>query len=82
MAYRLGVPSGTEPAQILELLRAELSKIEQNLALFDNIILKTLTEEPKNLKPGLTVLADGTAWNPGSGAGVYTYYGSAWHKLG
>lgn len=44
--------------------------------------LQELHEEPKKLILGMTVLADGTDWDPGSGAGVYTYYGSAWHKLG
>lgn len=28
------------------------------------------------------VFADGTKWNPGSGAGVYAYYSGAWHLLG
>lgn len=41
-----------------------------------------LHAEPSKLRTGMTVLADGTDWNPGSGAGVYTYYGAAWHKLG
>jgi hypothetical protein len=44
--------------------------------------LQELHEAPNKLKTGMTVLADGTDWNPGSGAGVYTYYGGAWHKLG
>jgi len=44
--------------------------------------LKELHEEPNKLILGMTVLADGTDWNPGSGAGVYSYYGGAWHKLG
>lgn len=38
--------------------------------------------EPARLYNGLTVLADGSDWDPGSGQGVYTYYGAAWHKLG
>ena len=25
--------------------------------------------------------ADGTNWNPGSGAGIYAYVGGAWTKL-
>lgn len=28
------------------------------------------------------VFADGTDWDPGSGAGVYAYYSGAWNKLG
>jgi hypothetical protein len=26
--------------------------------------------------------ADGTDYNPGSGEGIYAYYGAAWHFLG
>ncbi len=37
---------------------------------------------PTRPRTGLVVLADGTDWDPGSGAGFYGYYGSAWHKLG
>ena len=35
------------------------------------------------LKPeeGMTVVADGTSWNPGSGAGTYEYKGGTWVKL-
>lgn len=42
----------------------------------------TLHAAPKKTWSGMTVLADGTDWNPGSGQGVYTFYASAWHKLG
>ena len=44
--------------------------------------LQELHEEPRKIKTGMTVLADGTDWNPGAGAGVYTYYGGAWNRLG
>lgn len=60
----------------------ELSVVEQALREQDYIQLVELHVEPAKPRSGLTVLADGTDWNPGSGAGVYTYYGSAWHKLG
>lgn len=46
------------------------------------VIFPQLHVEPLKLKDGLVVLADGTDWNPGSGAGFYGYYGAAWHKLG
>jgi hypothetical protein len=48
-------------------------------------MLNPLTElhvAPTKLFTGLTVLADGTDWDPGAGQGVYTYYAAAWHKLG
>lgn len=44
--------------------------------------VQELHAEPIRLRAGMIVLADGTDWDPGSGAGVYAYYGAAWHKLG
>lgn len=54
------------------------------------IALDERFEEPKKLKNGMIVLANGvvdagppvTGWDPGAGQGVYAYYGGAWHKLG
>lgn len=37
---------------------------------------------PTKPRTGDIRLADGTNWNPGSGAGFYGYYGGAWVKLG
>lgn len=48
----------------------------------DQITLIERHAAPARPYTGLTVLADGTDWDPGSGQGVYTYYGSAWNKLG
>ena len=47
----------------------------------DYIALNTLYAAPKRIFDGMIVKADGTTWNPGSGAGVYAYVGSAWVKL-
>jgi microcystin-dependent protein len=33
---------------------------------------------PERLEDGMVAYADGTNWNPGSGAGPYMYVGSAW----
>lgn len=51
-------------------------------AAVDGVVLKKLYVVPKRVYEGLTVLADGTTWNPGSGAGVYTWYAGSWKKLG
>lgn len=58
----------------------ELEQIERTI----NGPLNIITVHAAPLKPrdGITVLADGTDWNPGAGQGVYTYYNGAWHKLG
>ena len=44
--------------------------------------LAELNMAPTKPRTGMIALADGTNWNPGSGAGVYAYYGGAWNKLG
>lgn len=37
---------------------------------------------PSKPRSGDIRCADGTSWNPGSGAGFYGYHSSAWNKLG
>ena len=46
------------------------------------LVLQELNAAPDRVIEGLTVLADGTNWDPGSGQGVYTYYNATWNKLG
>jgi hypothetical protein len=61
----------------------ELQKIAQAMDTADQMLmLEMIYAAPTKFRVGAVVLADGTAWNPGSGAGVYCYYGSAWVKLG
>lgn len=46
------------------------------------LYLDALYAAPSKPRTGMVVLADGTYWNPGSGAGYYGYYGASWVKLG
>ena len=46
------------------------------------LALKTLYAEPKRIFDGMVIKADGTTWDPGSGAGVYAYVGGAWVAQG
>ena len=48
----------------------------------DTILLTELHNEPERPRAGMIVLADGTNWNPGSGAGFYGYRSGAWQFLG
>lgn len=76
-------PNTTDPLEIAKWVFGELARIEQELNFpREFYMLKTLNEPPPRTKTGMVVLADGTNWNPGSGAGVYAFYGSAWNKLG
>lgn len=73
-------PSTTE---LFSYLRAELDKISQSFnQASDFIQLSKLNVAPAKPREGMVVLADGTNWNPGAGAGFYGYYGAAWTKLG
>lgn len=65
-----------------EYLRRALEQISKNLSAVENVELQTLHVEPSKRNVGMLVLADGTNWNPGSGAGVYRWTGSAWVFLG
>lgn len=79
MDYVVGqLPAGTAP----ELLR-ELRAISEALnGTRPSLKLDLLSKPPKKYSDGTIVLADGTNWNPGSGAGYYGYRAGAWRFLG
>jgi hypothetical protein len=61
----------------------ELGSISQamqspNAALF----LTPLAVAPLKPREGMVVMANGTNWNPGSGAGFYGYRAGSWRFLG
>lgn len=64
-------------------LDQELSEIEraQNEPVFI-LQLAVSNVAPAKVRPGMLVEADGTNWNPGAGAGLYIYRGSAWVLIG
>lgn len=64
-------------------LDQELSEIEraQNEPVFI-LQLAVSNVPPAKVRPGMVVEADGTNWNPGAGAGLYIYRGSAWVLIG
>lgn len=65
-----------------ESIRGDQRKREINTRnLFDTVIFKVRTAEPTDKVQGMVAYADGTSWNPGSGAGLYLYSGSSWDKL-
>lgn len=72
-----------DPALLPGFLLSELRKLQEVLNSpkpFDQ--LDTQYAAPDKPREGMRVLADGTSWNPGSGAGMYRYGGGAWHFLG
>ena len=82
MTYRVGLIEGATPEALAASLRNELQRLAVSLAQpQDYLALRTLYAEPTRIFDGMVVKADGSTWNPGSGAGVYVYSGSAWVKL-
>jgi len=71
-----------ELEKIPEFLHQELGHIENALAsIFNGELLTTRNEEPNKLRDGTILIADGTNWDPGSGAGVYVYLNGSWRFL-
>lgn len=67
---------------LAEYLEGELDALAQHFNNQDLIWLKERFVAPAKPRTGMVVLADGTEWDPGAGAGFYGYYGAAWVKLG
>ena len=79
--YAPGNPP-SDAAELQRFLREELSKIAGAITALADGHLDVTTVLPVKPRAGDIRYADGTAWNPGSGQGVYAYYGAAWHLLG
>lgn len=83
MAAYIPDPMPLDPADMAVYIQQELYRIARSQTdPLAAIVLENLTRQPTKLFDGMTVRADGTIWNPGAGAGVYSYYNGAWNKLG
>lgn len=75
------VPS--DPAALPAFLQQELLNIARATLEGNQFLsLEMLYVAPAKPRDGMVVLADGTNWNPGSGAGFYGYRAGAWRFLG
>lgn len=72
----------TDAAQLPRFILDELTKISAAIGVLAEGHIEMSYAAPAKPRQGDIRLADGTTWNPGSGKGVYCYYGSAWHFLG
>jgi len=75
-------PVPEDPQELPLYLTQELGRLGGVLEGATYFKLQELNNPPPRLLEGMLVLADGTNWDPGSGQGVYTYYGGSWNKLG
>jgi hypothetical protein len=81
MSYKAGrLPATAELPEVIERVNDELKQIEQTFG--SELRLPTLSAEPVRPRDGTVSYADGTAWDPGSGEGIYGYYAGSWKKLG
>lgn len=63
------------------LVQAELQRVAQILIELNEHIWVEEFAEPSKPRQGMVRYADGTTWNPGSGAGMYLYNGATWNFL-
>ncbi len=80
--YRPGfVPQ--EPARLPDYIAQEQEKLLQAIeGPRAYLVLQVTHTAPPKPFDGMEVLADGTNWNPGSGAGRYYYLSNSWHFMG
>lgn len=79
-------PLGAVPktiSEFAEYIYRELQRVSDEWYRgIDKVTLPELHVAPEKPRTGMVVLADGTNFNPGSGAGFYGYRGGAWRFLG
>lgn len=82
MPYHPTTPPEDSDQVLTSYLIRELRRIGAQFEVVDSIQLPVLHNPPEKPRDGMIVLADGTNWNPGSGAGFYGRSAGAWVFLG
>lgn len=62
-------------------VQRELRRLQQTIDSLISGEREIIYAAPARPQEGQQVVADGTGWNPGSGAGTYEYLNGAWVKL-
>lgn len=81
MSYAPRPVPGNDPAVLAQWMQDELQAIGRSFREIEILQLRVLNVAPKRPREGMIAYADGTNWNPGSGAGPYAYIGGVWTKL-
>ena len=81
---QLPLPPSNDEEVLAYLQQLATALEEMNRPDVQYMILEEWFRAPDNLIDGMVVRADGTSWNPGTGAGVYRYTAvtDTWTKLG
>ena len=74
-------PAPINNDQLSDYLFHELNRLSDIIFNLDVMRLEQTNVAPEKARDGDIRYADGTNWNPGSGAGIYAYVGGAWTKL-
>lgn len=80
-AYQPGIPPA-DPAQIQRFLMEELGKLKAAIDAVAEGFAPVVYAPPAKPRTGMIRNADGSQWNPGSGAGLYRHNGTTWVFLG
>lgn len=70
------------PENLLKYMQDELEAISRDQGQTLALELRPVFAAPTKPREGMIVWADGTSWNPGYGAGPYTYKAGAWSFIG
>lgn len=74
-------PDFTDVSQLRAWALGELERLALEMSETIALELRPIGAAPVRPREGMIVSADGTNWDPGSGAGAYEYKGGAWVKL-
>lgn len=74
-------PSITSVDELRRWVQDEFIRLSQGLQVVDGVTYNVLFAAPLGPVAGMTVFADGTTWNPGSGRGLYEFRVASWVKL-
>lgn len=76
-------PLDPPPTIDQEMARYVIEELRRIATAFDLVLdVDKLNVAPDKPRDGMIRYADGSNWNPGSGAGLYIYKGSSWVLLG
>lgn len=67
-----------ELQRVIDWCKEELAAIALDGAALNSLELRTVHAEPAKPREGMIVEADGTDWDPGDGAGQYSFRGGVW----
>lgn len=66
---------------VIRWMELEMQRLARSFTEEDILSLRVLHVEPERPREGMIVHADGTNWDPGDGAGPYSYTGGTWVSL-